>query len=137
MEKLYCILLLILTTSFSQAQNISGSYRWVPDDGRGMFEIDLQPRKVAQGLSSEFYQGIHCGVFENGNRVDCSIDQFTITLDQVAENIFTGSIFSEYSQTISEIKITYIPASGNIKWEITKHGGGQNYFPMNAILKKD
>jgi hypothetical protein len=132
------ILFVVCFTTFNlNAQNISGTYRWKNDDGRKYFEITLSAFNITLGSPVKSYKGEHCGVFENGNRVDCSIDQFTITLDQVAENIFTGSIFSEYSQTISEIKITYIPASGNIKWEVTKHGGGQNYFPMNAILKKD
>lgn len=132
--------LILLFIAFSQnvsGQDISGIYRWDLDSGRRNFVIELSPKNINLGKPLTSYQGEHCGVFEHGRRMDCSNGESSISLQQESENVFTGTIISAYSRTISEIKITYIPNTGNIRWEVTKHGGGTTYFPRKVIMEKD
>lgn len=119
------------------AQNISGTYRWDLDEGRRSFVIELTATNVLLGQPVSKYKGEHCGIFDYGNRMDCSYEDHSIFLNRVSQNIFVGTILSAYSNTVSEIKITYLPTSGNIRWEVTKESNGQNYFPLNVELIKD
>lgn len=137
MKNIIKFLGLFLLSINLNAQNISGTYRWDYDSGRRNFVIELKPNNIILGQPISTYKGEHCGVFGYGSRMDCSYEEYSISLKRISQNIFTGTILSAYSQTISEIKITYLPDSGNIRWEVTKPGEGQSYFPYNVIMEKD
>jgi hypothetical protein len=130
------ISLLIFTLNDSFSQNISGTYRWELDEGRRYFEITLMPTNIILGSPITSYKGEHCGVFENGKRMDCSFEEYSINLNKLSENIFIGTILSAYSRTVHDIKVTYLPATNQIKWEVTNHRGGTTYFPWNVIMDK-
>ncbi|WP_425636986.1 hypothetical protein ACPUEN_16435 [Algoriphagus yeomjeoni] len=131
--------LLLLFPHDSSSQDISGTYRWDLDNGRRNFVISLSPKKAVRGTTPTSFKGEHCGVFENGNRMDCSYEEYSISLNRISENVFTGTILSAYSLAISEIKITYFPSSKEIRWEVTKEGVGKNhlpnYFPLDVMMK--
>ncbi|WP_192347148.1 hypothetical protein [Algoriphagus sp. Y33] len=137
MKNIITILIILLISNTSYSQDISGSWRWSLDNGRRHFEIDLikKYRTVGSAIPTNF-KGKHCGVFEDGARMDCTVDEFTISLDKISENVFTGTILSAYSRSIHDIKVTYLPASGQLRWEITKERPGQIYMPKNVILQR-
>lgn len=116
------------------SQDISGSYRWWVDDGESSFEIHLSPIDSEIGPNPTNFQGEHCGVYFDGRRMDCSDGEFSIALKKVSKNVFTGTILSAYSRTISEIKVTYFPDTKKIRWQVTKQGEGQTYFPKDVIM---
>ncbi len=116
------------------SQDISGSYRWWVDDGESNFEIHLSPIDSEPGSVPTSFQGEHCGVYFEGKRMDCSDGEFSIALNKVSENVFTGTILSANSRTLSEIKVTYFPDTKKIRWQVTKQGEGQTYFPKDVIM---
>jgi hypothetical protein len=79
--------------------------------------------------------GDHCGVYFNGDRMDCEVEGHSIFLKQQSENVFTGKIKSAYSRTDFEIRLTFLNAEKKILWEVTKEGGGEFYFPLKVILE--
>ena len=96
-------------------------------------EIFLEKANPDQNLNFDFV-GTHCGVYHNGDRVDCMLEEFSIFLNQQSQNIFTGKITSAYSFTDFEIRLIYLNDGQNILWEVTKIGDGLFYFPMKEIL---
>ena len=116
------------------SQDISGTYRWSLGDGRDNFEIYLSSKNAIHGTAPTSFKGEHCGVQLDGRRMDCSSEEVTISLNKISENIFTGTILSAYSRTIHDIKVTYLPATKQIKWEVTNKRPGQIYFPLNVIM---
>ena len=137
MKNILLIISLFIISINLKAQNISGTYRWDLDDGRRNFVIELSPTNIILGQPISTYKGEHCGVFDYGNRMDCSYEEYSISLNRVSQNVFKGTILSSYSNSVSEIKITFLPTSGNIRWEVTKESTGQNYFPLNVVMTKD
>jgi hypothetical protein len=130
------ILFLMLSISANvYSQDISGSYRWWVDDGESSFEIHLSPIDSEIISIPTSFQGEHCGVYFDGRRMDCSDGEFSIALNKVSENVFTGTILSAYSRTLSEIKVTYFPETKNLRWQVTKQGAGQTYFPNDVIME--
>lgn len=126
---------------FAFGQDISGTYRWDLDSGSRTFTIYLEANNPILNFIPTSFKGEHCGVFENGRRMDCSYEEYSIFLDRASENVFKGTILSAYSLAISEIKVTYFPDSRSIRWEVTKEGKGKNYlskyFPNDVIMKSD
>lgn len=81
------------------------------------------------------FVGTHCGVYHNGDRIDCVLEEFSIFLNQESENVFTGKITSAYSLTDFEIRLTYLREDKKILWEVTKESKGLFYFPLKVILE--
>lgn len=125
-------MLLFSVNAFSQ--DISGTYRWNYGDGRDNFEIYLSPKNAIRGTTPTSFKGEHCGVQLDGRRMDCSSEEVTISLNKISDNVFTGTILSAYSRTIHDIKVTYLPTTKQIKWEVTDKRPGQIYFPLNVIM---
>lgn len=124
----------ILFTSVNAfSQDISGSWRWFEEEDRA-FEIFLEKANPDQIADFDFV-GTHCGVYHNGDRMDCVLDEFSIFLNQESETIFKGKITSAYSLTDFEIQLTYFHEDKKILWEVTKKGEGQYYFPLKVILE--
>lgn len=123
------------------SQDISGTYRWDLDSGSRTFTIYLEANNPILNFIPTSFKGEHCGVFENGRKMDCSYEEYSIFLDKASENVFKGTILSAYSLAISEITVTYFPDSRSIRWEVTKEGKGKNYlskyFPNDVIMKSD
>jgi hypothetical protein len=123
--------LILLISNNSYSQDISGTYTWSYDNGRNNFEIYLSPNNAVIGSTPTSFKGEHCGVFDDGKRMDCSYEEFSINLNKVSQNVFTGTILSAYARTIHDIKVTYLPATDQIHWEVTLQRSGQIYFPLN------
>jgi hypothetical protein len=139
MNRFWKPIILILMLSVSPdvfSQDISGSYRWFVDEGESSFEIYLSPINSKIGSTPISFQGEHCGVYFDGRRMDCSYEEYSIALNKVSENVFTGTILSAYSRTLSEIRVTYFPDTKKIRWQVTKDGEGQSYFPKDVIMEQ-
>jgi hypothetical protein len=135
--KLIKPIVLIFTLFFSEVvypQDISGgSWRW-DDEGRS-FAIYLD--KANPTLQAGFdIVGNHCGVFENGNRMDCEVEDLTIFLKKQSNNVYLGKIQSAYAMTDFEIRLTYLKEEEKVHWEVTKKGEGIFYFPLNVIMNR-
>ncbi|MFC5626470.1 hypothetical protein [Algoriphagus winogradskyi] len=131
--------LLFLFSYDSNSQDITGSWRWFEFEDRA-FTIQLyKPELDDDVMGSYDLIGEHCGVYYNGGRMDCSYEEYSISLNRISENVFTGTILSAYSLAVSEIRITYFPSSKEIRWEVTKEGVGKNhlpnYFPLDVMMQ--
>jgi hypothetical protein len=135
LKPIFLIFILLLSV-YSYSQDISGTYRWSYDNGRNNFEIYLSAKNAVRGSTPTSFKGEHCGVFDDGQRMDCSYEEFSINLNKVSQNVFTGTILSAYARTIHDIKVTYLPATDQIHWEVTLQRSGQIYFPLNVIMDK-
>ena len=82
MKHLIVILFIVFCSAEIFAQNISGTYRWDLDNGRRNFVISLSPKNAILGTTPTSFKGEHCGVFENGNRMDCSYEEYSISLNK-------------------------------------------------------
>ncbi len=130
----HSILTVLFLLSFNTfSQNISGSWRWFEEEDKA-FEIFLEKANPDQ-LADYDFVGTHCGVYQNGDRMDCSVEENSIFLKRQSENSFTGKIKSAYSQTDFEIRLTYLSEDKKLLWEVIKKGKGQYYFPLKAILE--
>lgn len=127
------LIFLFFVSLNAYSQDISGSWRWFEEEGRA-FEIFLKKANPDQNPDFDFV-GTHCGVYQNGDRMDCVLEDFSIFLNLECENIFTGKITSAYSQTDFKIRLTYLYEDKKILWEVTKEGEGLFYFPLKAILE--
>ncbi len=125
----------VFFTQIIYAQNISGSWEWSESSEDRTFHVTLSKptSKNSQAINYDLI-GKHCGVYYNGGRIDCA-EETSIFLKKESDNIFTGTIQSNYSEEISEIRLVYSPETDQINWQVIK-GKGQFYFPHEAILKK-
>jgi hypothetical protein len=123
---------MILFSVNAFSQDISGTWRWFEEEDKS-FEIYLE--KPDPNLDDDYdFMGTHCGVFLEGRRMDCTLEDFSIFLKNESKNIFIGKITSAYSLTDFEIRLTYFEEAKEILWEVTKKGEGQSYFPFKVIL---
>lgn len=130
----HSILIVLFLLSFNTfSQNISGSWRWFEEEDKA-FEIFLEKANPDQIADFDFV-GTHCGVYHNGDRMDCAVEDYSIFIKQQSENCFSGKIKSAYSLTEFEIRLTYSEAEKKLLWEVTKQGEGEYYFPLKAILE--
>jgi hypothetical protein len=130
-KKLLLLPLLIIlfgVTAFSQ--DISGSWSWNSKEGGDMFTIDLSKASENQ------FSGNHCSVFLHGDRIDCSDskDEFSIVLIRKAENIFQGSIRSDYSKAIGNVQLQYLPVENTIIFSLKTAPQGIYYMPVEARM---
>lgn len=115
------------------SQDLSRSWRWYEEEDMS-FEIYLV--KADSTFQERFdFIGTHCGVYQNGNRMDCAMEDYSIFIKRQSENSFTGKIKSAYSLTEFEIRLTYLTEDKKLLWEVTKKGEGQYYFPLKVILE--
>lgn len=129
--KILIFMLFFYANAFSQ--DISGSWRWFEEEDKA-FEIFLERANTDQIANFDFV-GTHCGVYQNGNRMDCAVEDYSIFIKLQSENSFTGKIKSAYSLTEFEIRLTYLESDKKLRWEVTKQGEGQYYFPLKVILE--
>lgn len=120
---------------FALCQDLSGTWRWA-EEKDNLFEIFLEKANPDQKLNFDFV-GTHCGVYYNGEKIDCMLEDFSIFLNRQSQNIFTGKITSAYSLANFEIRLTYLDDCRKILWEVTKKEDGQFYFPLKEVLEKN
>lgn len=129
------ILLIGLLFFYSElfSQDISGSWRWFEIE-EAAFEFNL--KKALDKFPELDYVGTHCGVAHSGERIDCSLDEYSIFLKKRSPNIYEGTVTSAYSLTDFEIQLTYLEKTDEILWEVIKEGDGLFYFPLKKMMKR-
>lgn len=87
LKPIFLILMISISVN-TYSQDISGTYRWDLDSGRRSFTIYLEAKNPIPNSVPTSFKGEHCGVFENGRRMDCSTEEYSIFLNKVSENVF-------------------------------------------------
>lgn len=129
--KKFILLLLFLMPFYGSSQDISGSWSWQTENGEAQMEIILK----AEGSD---YTGHHCSVFQNGNRIDCVIDDnpASINVRRTAENTFEGSIKSGYSLRKGKIRFLFNPEAKTLIFNILEAPEGMYYLPKRAVFEE-
>lgn len=129
---LFPLLFLIFSGLEVKAQEIQGSWTWNAEDGGEMFTI------VLIRTSKDNYQGNHCHVQTEGERIDCnnSTEDFSIVLVRTSENIFRGSIRSSYSYSVGQIQLQYLQQEDALLFTLTTPPEGEYYIPREAVLQR-
>lgn len=126
MRKIIILLLITFATNKVFCQDISGSWTW--DEPDKSFVIGLEQ------LSTNSYSGFHTGIFQNGNRIDSSLDEKSIFLSKVSTNIYEGRIKSGYSLSTHKVRITFNPIETSIEWCLYEVSSGDFYIPRKVKM---
>lgn len=126
MRKITILLFITFVTNKVSCQDISGSWTW--DEPDKSFVIELEQ------LSTNSYSGFHTGIFQNGNRIDSSLEEKSIFLSKVSTNIFEGTIKSSYSLSTHKVRITFNPSEKSIEWCLYEVGSGPFYIPKKVKM---
>jgi hypothetical protein len=134
MKNLYSIFLGIALIVFLsalvpfQVANLQGSWKSTTDNSEFILYLD-QP--------SNNLTGSHCSVQQNGNRIDCRLDDTDLSISGRVNDATTVTVtFKSFSggatgkATIKKVTPT------TIEWTIIKKPQGEFYIPMNAVLTK-
>lgn len=128
----HSIFLILLMISLPVcAQDITGSWSWNSDDGEAHFNLELKKE-------NDQFTGSHCGVFHNGDKIDCSEGTETeasVKVVQIAENMFEGSIASGYSPTTGKVRLKYDPEEQSLRFQLIEKPSGIFYLPTEITLR--
>jgi hypothetical protein len=136
MKKLFLISVLsIIPIMNCNAQNITGKWHWQNKSGSAMFSLTLEK------TTNNTIKGYHCAVAQNGKRIDCdsdsSDDDYSVSLMKLQENVYIGTIFSNYSATKSTYKLIYRPSNDTILFQRVKKGDGITFIPKKVVLHRE
>lgn len=128
---LFSVIILISLTC-CHAQDISGDWHWQSKDGKAMFDLTLKR------INSNTIKGYHCSVFYGGKRIDCDTNhnKYSVILKKKSQNVYKGTIRSDYSVTKVSIKLTYNPSNDTILFQIIKQPDGVVYIPKKVTLNR-
>ncbi|UJP66438.1 hypothetical protein [Mongoliitalea daihaiensis] len=127
MNHILLVISLFISIDLS-AQDITGSWIWEESDKT--FDLSLEK------TDSLNYIGSHSSIFQNGNRIDTSLDEQSISLTKVSNHIYEGTIKSFYDHSIQKVRITYIPSEDAIEWWIYEDNQGDFYFPRRVKMER-
>ncbi|UJP66434.1 hypothetical protein [Mongoliitalea daihaiensis] len=127
MNQLLSVISLFISINLS-AQDITGSWIW--EESGKTFDLSIEK------TDSLNYIGSHSSIFQNGNRIDTSLDEQSISLTKVSNHIYEGTIKSFYDHSIQKVRITYIPSEDAIEWWIYEDNQGDFYFPRRVKMER-
>lgn len=127
-------LFLMFSFFITEAQNISGEWRWNSGDGMQTFTIDLIH------ITKDRVQGVHCVEDFEAKVSECfkMEDEYTIRLVKISENIFQGNLMSGVGKDrlVEDIQLQYIPLDNSMIFTHTKIPKGISHIPVEAILHR-
>lgn len=129
MKHLYFLILLFISLP-ANAQDITGSWSWNSDDGEANYNLELKKE-------NNKVTGTHCGIFHNGNRIDCTEgteSELSVKVIKITEDVFEGSIKSGYSQTTGKIRLEYNPEEKSLRFQLIEEPSGIFYLPKEVVL---
>jgi len=127
MRKTVLLSILILSSTISFCQDISGTWYW-EYDGKHVSEIILTQEDINS------FKGYYCSSYSEGKKIDCSDStQICINVDRINENEFQGTFESPSFSGSGEIRILYLPSISKIKIEIL-NSQGEFYLPNNGLF---
>lgn len=133
MKKVIITIIVFIFSTVVYSQDISGNWRWNSDNGKNLTEITLVK------VDDNNFKGNYCSSYYDGKKMDCKEENntdFCIFIHKVSLNIFEGTFESSFSNTMGNIRVTFIPSSNKIKLEILSEPTGEFYFPTDVLLKK-
>lgn len=109
--------------------DLNGTWYWKSDNNVNNIELTLNQ---TDNLAS----GKHCSSFQNGAKVDCASPQDvnSISLTMVSNNVFEGTLRSEFSDVLINIRITLNPLNETILFQQLTQPDGEYYLPNNVTL---
>ncbi len=130
---LIAVLLFVFITS-TQAQDLSGKWRWNSNNGQVVYSLTLNH------ISKDRVTGVHC--IQNFKRkiTECfkPEEEYTVTLVKITENIFKGSLLSGTGKEreMRDIQIQYLPLEDRIIFSLTTVPEKPFLIPVEAILQR-
>jgi hypothetical protein len=130
---LIAVLIFVFITS-TQAQDLSGKWRWNSDNGQVVYSLTLNH------ISKDRVTGVHC--IQNFKRkiTECFTpeEEYTVTLVKITENIFKGSLLSGTGKEreMRDIQIQYLPLEDRIIFSLTTVPEEPFLIPVEAILQR-
>lgn len=131
-KNLVILIAIVIIPCLTFSQDIAGSWKWKSENGSNSFKLSLI-------LKDGEFKGYHCGIFYNGEKIDCALEEygtFSVELKRISQGVFEGSIESAFSGVKAEVKITYNSTDDTLIFNITKEPNEEYYFPDECILKK-
>lgn len=128
MKKLLIVINLIILSHVGYTQDIEGEWIWKELDKEFVLELKKE--------NSVKYSGSHSSIFQNGNRMDTSLDEQSVWLTKVSKHVYEGTIKSFYGDSIQKVRITYIPSEDAIEWWIYQDSPGIFYFPRKVKMER-
>lgn len=125
---------LMFSGLISEAQNISGEWRWNSADGLKTFTLNLVH------ITKDRVQGVHCTEDVEVKVSECfkMENEYTVSLTKISENIFRGNLLSGIDKNVlaEKIQLQYIPLDNSIIFTHTKIPEGISLTPSEAILRR-
>ncbi len=120
-------LLLISLIGCTKSKGITGTWRW--KSGNSNTDIYL----VQNGNQ---VTGKHCSSFMSGSKLDCvdPNEDDSITLNLVSENVFEGTIKSEFSEAIISVRLTLNPYDEKLYFTQLVQPNEEYYLPNNVTM---
>lgn len=127
MNHILLVISLFISVNVS-AQDITGNWIW--EESGKTFDLSIEK------TDSLNYIGSHSSIFQNGNRIDTSLDEQSLSLTKVSNHVYEGTIKSFYDHSIQKVRITYIPSEDAIEWWIYEDNQGDFYFPRRVKMER-
>lgn len=134
-KKLLFILGLITLFGISaKAQDISGEWRMISNDGQQIFTLNLIH------ITKDRLRGVHCIENFEIEIIECfKLEQVhTINLVKIAKNIFKGNMMigRGRNKTLQNIQLQYRPLNNTILFTLTRIPEGEFIVPLEAVLQR-
>jgi hypothetical protein len=124
------MMLIMLFTRFSvQTTDVNGI--WECSTNSSQFTLYLNQ-------SGSTLSGSHCSVFQNGQKIDCRLDNADLSIqptDVGTNNLITVNFKSYFKNLSGKATIKKI-SDTEIEWTITEKPAGEYYIPNSATLTK-
>jgi hypothetical protein len=127
MNQLLLVISLFISINLS-AQDITGNWIW--EESGKTFDLSIEK------TDSLNYIGSHSSIFQNGNRIDTSLDEQSLSLTKVSNHVYEGTIKSFYDNSIQKVRIIYLPSEDSIEWWIYEDSPGDFYFPRRVKMER-
>ncbi len=112
----------------TDSNNLIGVWNWRSDDKSQAFTIKIKK------IDKDSVFGQYCAVYNNGNKIDCDVDDINNIKGLIIKNKIQLNFNSFFGAKDGLAEITIIDNS-ELKWKITKDPKGEFYAPSECILK--
>lgn len=111
-------------------ETLTGTWYWESSNASNNMELYL----TQNGTSAN---GKHCSSFLNGTKLDCvnNGEANSITLNMVSNNVFEGTLQSNFSDAVINIRLTLDPVNETIYFQQLNLPEGEFYIPNNVIMR--
>jgi hypothetical protein len=117
------------TSEIVDQESLTGTWYWESSNALNNTELYL----VQNGNS---VTGKHCSSFSNATKLDCVSDdeENSITLSMLSNNVFEGTLKSEFSNAVVNIRVTLNPVNETIQFQQLSQPNEEYYLPNNVTM---